>query len=230
MVDVIPALLPTIGSLSHVYARVRHVDKLRDLLKRIRNDWKLRKTRYELSLMHEHAEASRLFSLFYFILQYIIAIGYNTWLFLPDILDAISPMNESRPRIQPFKAEFFIDEERYSSLTRSHTCMVIFIVPMILLANSTLFMLLSQHACGMCEMLGFIGMIEIYHTVPFLLDVLGFVLSVSLALAQMLTIAGDIERAFRSTSVSVVSLMYLFIFNYMGQRITDASSSICEKV
>lgn len=47
---------------------------------------------------------------------------------------------------------------------------------------------------------------------------------------QMLTIAGNIERAFRSTSVGIITLMYLFISNYMGQKVTDMSSNICEKV
>lgn len=94
-------------------------------------------------------------------------------------------------------------------------------------------------------------MVEIYHTIPFLMDLLGLVLAMSLALTQvcwsniskrkyvehirneifqMLTIAGNVERAFRSTSVAIVILMYLFLSNYMGQRVTDMSSSACEKV
>lgn len=88
------------------------------------------------------------------VLQYIAMIIYNTWLFTPEILDVLLPMNESRPRMQPFKAEFFVDEEEYFYLIRSHTCIVIFMLPLTFLATSTLFVALAQHACGMCELLG----------------------------------------------------------------------------
>ncbi|XP_018358126.1 PREDICTED: uncharacterized protein LOC108757923 [Trachymyrmex cornetzi] len=113
-------------------------------------------------------------------------MGYNVWLFLPDILDIISPINESRPRILPFKAEFFFfDQGRYFNLIRSHTCFVILILSLIFFAVSTLYVALTQHACGMCELLGFVGMIEFYHTIPFLMDIIGLVLAMSLALTQV---------------------------------------------
>ncbi|XP_071648064.1 uncharacterized protein [Temnothorax longispinosus] len=270
IVDVIPALIPTFGSLSHVYARVRHVDKLRDLFEHMWKDWRLQKTRYEMKIMREHAETTRLLTFYYLLLQYIVVIVYIIWMFMPEILDVISPMNESRPRMQPFKAEFFVDEEQYFYFIRSHTCLVILIMPLIFLTTSSLFVALTQHACGMCKLLGyraerlfcvvksatgcdltrskiscgnmvvfirlhyniiqFIDMIQIYHTIPFLMDLLGLVLAVSLALTQMLTIGGDIERAFRSTGIAIVALIYLFVSNYMGQKVTDLSSSVCEKV
>lgn len=63
-------------------------------------------------------------------------------------------MNESRPRRRPFNAEFFVDEERYFLLIRLHICLVLFTVPIIYIACSTLFMILTQHVCGMCELLG----------------------------------------------------------------------------
>jgi len=75
-------------------------------------------------------------------------------MFIPEILDFISPMNESRPRKRPFNAEFFIDEERYFYLIRSHICLVLLIIPIVYVASSTLFLALTQHVCGMCEFLG----------------------------------------------------------------------------
>ncbi|XP_018351252.1 PREDICTED: uncharacterized protein LOC108753825 [Trachymyrmex septentrionalis] len=118
-------------------------------------------------------------------MQYVAATGYNAWLFLPDILDIISPINESRPRILPFKAEFFIDQGQYFNLIRSHICIVIFIISLILVTVSTLYVVLTQHVCGMCELLGFVGMIEFYHTIPFLIEIIGLVLTMSLALTQV---------------------------------------------
>ncbi|KAL6255322.1 hypothetical protein P5V15_013662 [Pogonomyrmex californicus] len=271
IVDVIPALIPTLGSLSHMYARVRNIDKLRILLERMWNDWSLQKTNYEIKIMHEHAETTRLVTVCYSFLMYASVITYITWIFVPEILDVIAPMNESRPRMQPFKIEFFIDEEQYFYLIRSHTCIVLFLLPIIFISSVTLYIALTQHVCGMCELLGyraerlfcvvkgtagcglirrskinrggiavfvrlhyniiqFIDIIEIYHTIPFLMDFLGFVLAMGLALAQILTIGGNIERALRSISFTFATMMYLFISNYMGQKITDKTSNICERV
>nr|XP_012232210.1 PREDICTED: uncharacterized protein LOC105677903 [Linepithema humile] len=65
LVDIIPTLLPVLGSLIHLYIRVKHTDKLRELLNRMWNDWALQKTEDELKIMHEYAEISRLLTLHY---------------------------------------------------------------------------------------------------------------------------------------------------------------------
>ncbi|XP_028046817.1 uncharacterized protein LOC105833762 [Monomorium pharaonis] len=76
-------------------------------------------------------------------------------MFIPEILDIVVPMNESRPRRRPFKAEFFIDEERYFYLIRFHICIVLVILPIAYVVSSTLFVTLTQHVCGMCTLLGY---------------------------------------------------------------------------
>jgi len=85
---------------------------------------------------------------------YINLVGYNIWLFIPEILDIMSPMNESRPRRQPFNIEFFVNEEQYFYFIRFHICLVIMIIPIVYAASSALFLTLTQHTCGMCELLG----------------------------------------------------------------------------
>ncbi|XP_025075478.1 uncharacterized protein LOC105432871 isoform X2 [Pogonomyrmex barbatus] len=47
---------------------------------------------------------------------------------------------------------------------------------------------------------------------------------------MILTIGGNIERAFRSIGFTFATMVYLFISNYMGQKITDKTSNICERV
>ncbi|XP_039307284.1 uncharacterized protein LOC120358191 [Solenopsis invicta] len=81
-------------------------------------------------------------------------VGYCIWLCIPEILNIIMPMNESRPPRQPFAAEFFIDEERYFFLIRSHLYLVLLTLPIVLLSGFTIFVTLAQHVCGMCQVLG----------------------------------------------------------------------------
>ncbi|KAG5306962.1 OR4 protein, partial [Acromyrmex insinuator] len=229
IIDVMSEFIPATACLGHIYARIKRIDKLRDLFERIRDDWKLKKTSFEIKIMHKYAETSRLFSLYYLIF-YIIMIACNLQIFLPYILDVILPMNESRPRTQPFQLEFFTIEEQYPTLITFYVFIMVVISSIIFCANSVLCVILTQHACGMCELLGFIGTIEIYHTVPFLLDIIELIFVLSLALTQVLTIGSDIGRAFRSISLAIIALIYLFISNYMAQKITDMSLNVCEKV
>ncbi|KYQ49312.1 hypothetical protein ALC60_11622, partial [Trachymyrmex zeteki] len=213
IVDGIPCLLLTLGSLTNLYPRMMHIDKFRELFERMWQDWELQKTNHEIKIMHEHAEISRLFTFYYIILTYINIVGYNIWMFIPEILDIMSPMNESRPRRRPFNIEFFVDEEQYFYFIRFHICLVLIIVPIVYVASSTLFLTLTQHICGMCELLGHIDFDESYVNPVF----------------QILSIS-DTERAIRSVGIFCVALCYVFISCYMGQRITDTSSSLCGKI
>ncbi|XP_070172609.1 odorant receptor 4-like [Polyergus mexicanus] len=62
------------------------------------------------------------------------------------------------------------------------------------------------------------------------MDLVGIVIALSLSLIQILTIFENIERSCTSISFIIATLCYLIIPNYMGQKVTDMSSSICEKV
>lgn len=88
------------------------------------------------------------------VLTYGVEIIYFTWLFIPEILDVVSPLNESRPRKQPFDYNFLIDEERYFYLIRFCIIITCTISPLIFLANSTLFLAFTQHVCAMYKLLG----------------------------------------------------------------------------
>ncbi|XP_072764273.1 uncharacterized protein [Anoplolepis gracilipes] len=275
--------------------------QLKELLERMWNDWALQKTYDEIKIMHEHAETTKLWTLYYvgmfphmilrdcraffiidnkyiaiknnFIgLSYLGVTIYNIWLFMPEILDIISPMNESRPRIQlPYlHVEFFVDEERYFYFIRFLVCIITFVSPLMPLACSTLFMVLTQHVCAMCELQGyraerlfsivkntkrcdlfrrakiscekitvfvrlhnsiiqFIGIINSYYTIPCLMDLIGILFVASITVFQILTII-QIEEALRSVILTILFLSYMFVFNYMGEKVTNQSSNMCEKV
>ncbi|XP_072764272.1 uncharacterized protein [Anoplolepis gracilipes] len=269
---IIPTVLPTLAFLPQLYIRIKLIDKLKELLERMWNDWALQKTYDEIKIMHEHAETTKLWTLYYVGLSYLGVTIYNIWLFMPEILDIISPMNESRPRIQlPYlHVEFFVDEERYFYFIRFLVCIITFVSPLMPLACSTLFMVLTQHVCAMCELQGyraerlfsivkntkrcdlfrrakiscekitvfvrlhnsiiqFIGIINSYYTIPCLMDLIGILFVASITVFQILTII-QIEEALRSVILTILFLSYMFVFNYMGEKVTNQSSNMCEKV
>lgn len=84
----------------------------------------------------------------------MIVMGYTIWLLMPEIFGVVLPMNESRQRMQTIHVEFYIDAERYFYLILFYMCIVIFLAPLVLFASSSLYLVLTQHVCGMCELLG----------------------------------------------------------------------------
>lgn len=85
---------------------------------------------------------------------YGLQMMYFVWMFVPEILDVISPMNESRQRRNPFDFDYFIDEERYFYLIRIHISIMLTISPLVFIGNSTLFLIFTQHVCAMYKLLG----------------------------------------------------------------------------
>ncbi|KAL6429088.1 hypothetical protein ACFW04_008105 [Cataglyphis niger] len=270
MVLMMQTLIITIGILYHIYAHIGHLDKFKKLFDCIWQDWTLQKTDDEIRIMHQHAEMTKLFTFYYALSVYGLQMMYFVWMFVPEILDIISPMNESRPRRNPFNYNFFIDEERYFHLIRFYTSIMLMISPLVFLGNATLFLVLTQHVCAMYKLLGhraehlfyvigsaaendlnhgkircgnlaifvrlhyyiiqFTDVIETCYTIPLLIDLIGCVSVLSFSLTQLSSIIGNMEIALRSIGLVISTLCYLFIFNYMGQRITDMSSNICEKL
>ncbi|XP_029662822.1 uncharacterized protein LOC115235292 [Formica exsecta] len=155
MVFAIQVLLVTIGSLFHLYEHTGNLDKFKKLFECMWQDWSLLKTNDEIRIMHQHAEITKLFTFYYAVLLYGCQIMYFIWMFMPEILDVISPMNESRPRRNPFDYDFFIDEERYFYLIRFCIAIVLIVSPLPFLASSTLFLALTQHVCAMYKLLGY---------------------------------------------------------------------------
>ncbi|XP_072761711.1 uncharacterized protein [Anoplolepis gracilipes] len=273
--SMVPTALPALGFVPQMYIRIKLVDKinsLKQLFEHMWNDWALQKTYDEIKIMHEHAETTRLWTLYYLSFGYSSLIIYYIWLFMPDILDIVLPINESRPQIQLpyFRVEFFIDEEQYFYFTRFLLCIICFVTSLMPLACSTLFMVFTQHVCAMCELLGyraerlfciignmnkcdlfrgkkinyeritvfiqlhnsiiqFIGIINSYYTITCLMDLIGFILVASITVFQILTIV-KIEEAIRSIVFTIMLLCYMFMLNYMGHKVTNKSSNICEKV
>ncbi|XP_070161095.1 odorant receptor 13a-like [Polyergus mexicanus] len=271
MVFVIQALMITIGILYHIFIHIGNLDKFKKLFECMWQDWSLQKTDDEIRIMHQHAEITKLFTICYTLLTYGTMSMYLVWMYMPEILDVISPMNESRPRKNPFDYDFFIDEERYFYLIRFYMSIMFVISPLVFLAGSTLFLALTQHVCAMYKLLGyraehlfyvigsaaendlncgtrircgnmayfvrlhyniiqFIDVIETCYTNILLVDLIGCICTLSFTLTQISSIIDDMEVAIRSISLTSTMLCYLFIHNYMGQRITDMNSSICEKV
>ncbi|KAF3054606.1 Odorant receptor 349 [Nylanderia fulva] len=242
--------------------------QFKELFEHMWKDWALQKTDEEIKVMHEHAKTVRKFTFYYIFLAYGFLSMYIIYISMPEILDVISPINESRPRRQPFDYTYFIDEEKYFYVIRFCMFSLCYIIPSIYLISCTMFMAFTQHVCAMYKILGyhaehlfygspsendlkhgvrmrckdiaifvrlhysilqFVDTLETCHTISFLLDLVTCICGLSITLTQIPNMIGDMEVAIRSISLTGSMLAYLYVYNYMGQKITDMSLGINEK-
>ena len=73
---------------------------------------------------------------------------------VPQFLDLILPLNESRPKITLYKTEYYLDEENNFYWIFIHGYIAAVISTVILVSVDTMLMVLIQHACGILTILG----------------------------------------------------------------------------
>lgn len=99
-------------------------------------------------------EMDILFNKFYFTaIVYPGTLAFILTVFVPDVLDVVAPLDKPRPRDLPVKLEFFIDKEKYFYLITVVFILCAFLGMTVLMATETMFMLFTQHACGLYELI-----------------------------------------------------------------------------
>lgn len=77
----------------------------------------------------------------------IFTCVFNT--FLPCIIEAVSPKNQSQSHSLHIMTEYFIDQEKYFYLILLHKEIASCIAVTAIVATGTMNILCFQHACGM---------------------------------------------------------------------------------
>ncbi|XP_072764233.1 odorant receptor Or2-like [Anoplolepis gracilipes] len=155
LIEVGTTIVLTGGFLVQLHTRVIYVDKLKKLFEYMWNDWALEKTDDEMKIMHQYAETTRLLTICSTLLTYICTVGFTSWIFMSKIFGIRQSVNKSHQIIIPVKGYMMYDEERHFYLIQSFLCIIIFLLPLVYLANSSLYVALTQHVCSMCDLLGY---------------------------------------------------------------------------
>lgn len=76
---------------------------------------------------------------------------FSLFQFLPDFLDIIMPLNESRKHQFSFLAEYFVDQERYFYPIITHNLLAIFIGAFAICSTGSMLMGFILHICAMLK-------------------------------------------------------------------------------
>ncbi|KAL6264351.1 hypothetical protein P5V15_004463 [Pogonomyrmex californicus] len=245
--------------------------KIRQLMEYIRNDWNALQNEQEINIIRKYAVSAKRYMYAFVGVSYPGTIGFLLISLLPDILDIIVPLNESRTRHLPFMVEYFLNEQKYFYLLFLHIAVTVILGITTVIATEALMLAYVYHICGMFKVIRYrieralnastsispmlrenmihikiIDAIEIHQrTIEFfeylsstfslsyfILMVLG-VISLSLNLFRLFQVAilPDQKKNLASFVIFVSGhFCYMFICNYLGQKITDNSTEIYNEV
>lgn len=73
---------------------------------------------------------------------------------VPKVLDYILPLNESRPIIFLYEAEYFVDRRAYQNWILIHSYLVTPLPATIVVAFDSLYFHFAEHACSLFSIVG----------------------------------------------------------------------------
>ncbi|XP_019699724.1 odorant receptor Or2-like isoform X2 [Harpegnathos saltator] len=245
--------------------------EIRKLMERVRRDWNTLKDEQELEIIKKCAESGRIYLYTFAGIIYPGTVLFILWTLLPDILDAVAPLNETRPRQLPFMAEYFLDQQKYFHPILLHMQLTAVVGIVTVVSTETLFFAYVHHVCGLFDVASYriehaldesvtvlsasskinathmkiIGAVDIHQRAIeffqylmstfsssyFILIILG-VASLSLnlfRLFQIILIPGQRESSVPYVIFVSGHFYYMFICNYMGQKVMDYSTGVSKK-
>ncbi|XP_072743849.1 uncharacterized protein [Anoplolepis gracilipes] len=263
--------IPSVIYLMKYIAFYIQSQKIRELMEQIRNEWNALKDEREIEIIKKYTKAGRRHLYAFAGLAYPGVVGFMLMPALPDILDIIAPLNESRTRYLPFLAEYFLDQQKYFYPLLLHMNVTVVIGIVTVISTETLFFAYVYHICGMFEITGYriehaldesmsimstlnrenairmkmIKAIEIHQRTIEFFEYVSSTFALSYFILIILGVASLSINLFRLFQVTVISeqredfvafvifvgghFYYMFICNYMGQKIIDNSTEICRK-
>ncbi|XP_018392477.1 PREDICTED: uncharacterized protein LOC108771635, partial [Cyphomyrmex costatus] len=212
---------------------------------RVLHDWNTLEDERECEIIRYHVIIGMRYSIVFFGRIYILS------LYLPSFLDFVHPLNESRSRKLPLLAEYCIlDEQKYFYSILMHQSLSIALGLITVIVTSLLNLLYLQHACGLFEVIrnaldhkttGYRifdkNVILDQSRCPISNGIFGRAIIRSYRryisrclLIEAVLAMNDFEELLGSGSISGGLYAFLFFVHYFGQKLTDRSILMFDKV
>ncbi|XP_051172857.1 uncharacterized protein LOC127289122 isoform X2 [Leptopilina boulardi] len=156
-VECIPPIFAVFASYCYAICYSLNIKKIESLTECMKSDWELIKgCKTELEIIERSAQKGKTYITVFAIYSYVSSSVYVMSPLLPQLLDLISPLNESRARLFVFHVDYvFIDKEEYYYFIYIHAMLAAYITLTNIISIDFLFLSTVQHACGMFQLLGY---------------------------------------------------------------------------
>ncbi|XP_025072949.1 uncharacterized protein LOC112552247 [Pogonomyrmex barbatus] len=126
-------------------------EEVKYLLEHVLYDWHALNDAEEIEIIQKYANKGRLYTILAGFLVYLGIMVFVVLFFVPDILDIVAPLNESRQHQLPIAIETFFDQEKYFRFIVLNFSVISFLSVTVFLTAETLYMICVQHACGLLK-------------------------------------------------------------------------------
>ncbi|XP_063992720.1 uncharacterized protein LOC135170646 [Diachasmimorpha longicaudata] len=128
---------------------IYHLETEKKLLLQIKKHRESYSSPGEAQLLDEYGNQSQRITHGYIYYIYATTVMYMGTPMVPKILDHILPLNESRPTIFLYEAEYFVDRNAYKSWILLHSYLVTPLPATIVVAFDSLYIHFAEHACSL---------------------------------------------------------------------------------
>ncbi|XP_011860786.1 PREDICTED: uncharacterized protein LOC105557958 isoform X2 [Vollenhovia emeryi] len=122
---------------------------IKRLQKYIQNNWSILADDREINIMYKYTNIGKQSTIVIATCVYFGIIGFTMVQYIPDLLDFVMPLNESRPRILLHQAKNFIDHQKYFHILIIHDVIGILLVGTTGIAAESFSLVNAIHAFGM---------------------------------------------------------------------------------
>ncbi|XP_043580630.1 uncharacterized protein LOC122566853 [Bombus pyrosoma] len=128
-----------------------YINDVKWIFQRIAYDWNSLKNEAELRIIHEYTKTMKILSIGFGLILCPTILTFFLKTFSNNILDFLSPMNYTRPRVLPVMAEYFIDEEKYFYYIAIYINVIIGFGGLSVFVSEVNSMSIVYHICGMLK-------------------------------------------------------------------------------
>ncbi|EZA55371.1 hypothetical protein X777_04767 [Ooceraea biroi] len=130
-------------------------NNIKYIFNRVRYDWNILKNQAELDIIQKHACNARFHTISFTLIGTFISLGILILSSTSFILDAIIPLNESRPLWLPVIVECFVDQERYFFAILIYIFISAYAGCITIAAIATMLLAYALHNCAIFEIVGY---------------------------------------------------------------------------
>ncbi|XP_012224105.1 odorant receptor Or2-like isoform X2 [Linepithema humile] len=129
--------------------------KIKTLLELMFAEWKILKLKDEIEIMEKYAKNGRRYIIFYAAYVYFTAVGCVIATLMPQFFDLIKPLNQSRPVILLYPAEYFVDVNNNFTYIFMHMTIALQFALLVLIAADSMFICYTEYANGLFAIIGY---------------------------------------------------------------------------
>ncbi|XP_076766537.1 uncharacterized protein LOC143433200 [Xylocopa sonorina] len=133
-----------------------NIDRMRTLFARLQQDWNTVRGVHEYNILKEYTENGKFVTNLHVACFVPILLCIVVLEFLPNILNVVAPLNQSRPQQFPIMAEFFLEDSTSKYIFIYVAADVTLVVgATTLIASETFVFMLIEHVCAMFKITGY---------------------------------------------------------------------------